>query len=167
MCAAPCAPSYAAAVPDPTPPVRRQRLGAYAVLRREHEGREQILLAELSARTSAAGAWTLPGGGVDHGEDPWATVVREAWEETGLRVRPTRVLTVTHSRWQGTGDDGAPTDRHSVQIVFAAEVDEADRDREPRVMEADSSTSRSAWIDLEEARGLRLLTAARHALGSL
>lgn len=134
------------------------------MLRREREGRQQILLAELSARTSAAGAWTLPGGGVDHGEDPWATVVREAWEETGLTVRPTRVLTVTHSRWQGTGDDGSATDRHSVQIVFEAEIDAADTDREPQVMEADSSTSQSRWIDVEEARGLRLLTAARHVL---
>lgn len=164
MCAAPGRVAYARAVPDPTPPVRRQRLGAYAVLRREHGGREQILLAELSTRTAAAGAWTLPGGGVDHGEDPWEAVVREAWEETGLRITPTGVRTVTHSRWRGVGDDGAPTDRHSVQIVFDADIDPADLDREPRVMEADSSTSQSRWIDVEEARGLRLLTAAARVL---
>lgn len=31
-------------------------------------------------------AWTLPGGGVDKGEDPEAAAMREAFEETGLKV---------------------------------------------------------------------------------
>lgn len=36
--------------------------------------------------------WCMPGGGVDAGEDPYNAVIREAQEETGLIVRPTRLV---------------------------------------------------------------------------
>lgn len=40
------------------------------------------------------GVWELPAGGVDPGEAPAQAVVREVYEETGLKVRPTRLLGV-------------------------------------------------------------------------
>ena len=61
---------------------RRQRIGAYAVIVRD----DQILLSRLAPRLTKSELWTLPGGGVDHGEDPRAAVVREVHEETGLDV---------------------------------------------------------------------------------
>ena len=48
------------------------RVAAYAVCVRE----EEILLARWVARDGVK-KWTLPGGGMDHGEDPLDTVVRE------------------------------------------------------------------------------------------
>ena len=59
-------------------------MGAYAVMLREHEGRVEVLLSRLSARVSRTELWTLPGGGIDHGEDPRLAVIREIREETGL-----------------------------------------------------------------------------------
>jgi 8-oxo-dGTP pyrophosphatase MutT (NUDIX family) len=41
-----------------------------------------------------AGPWSLPAGAIDPGESPRQAVVREAREETGLEVRPTRLLDV-------------------------------------------------------------------------
>lgn len=38
------------------------------------------------------GLETIPGGGVDDGETPQETVVREAFEETGMKVRPVMQL---------------------------------------------------------------------------
>ncbi len=61
--------------------------GAAAVIR-DAEGR--ILLQ----RRSEDGTWSLPGGATDPGESPARTVLREVWEETGLRVVPERVLAV-------------------------------------------------------------------------
>jgi len=62
--------------------VDRQRLAAYGLV--VSEGR--VLLTRASSSSDFPGAWSLPGGGVDHGEHPEQTVVREFLEETGLAV---------------------------------------------------------------------------------
>ncbi|TJZ67424.1 NUDIX hydrolase [Chitiniphilus eburneus] len=46
----------------------------------------------LLVREASDGLWTLPGGWCDIGESPADAVVREVREETGLSVRPTRLL---------------------------------------------------------------------------
>ena len=42
----------------------------------------------LLQRRSYDGLWSLPAGAVDPGESPAQAVVREVWEETGLKVVP-------------------------------------------------------------------------------
>ena len=44
------------------------------------------MLVRASERSGTPGTWSLPGGAVDHGEDPNHTVVRETAAETGLSV---------------------------------------------------------------------------------
>lgn len=48
----------------------------------------------LMIRRSDDGRWGLPAGAVDPGESPADAVVREVREETGLEVRPERLLGV-------------------------------------------------------------------------
>ncbi|MFD3430549.1 NUDIX hydrolase [Nocardia fluminea] len=55
------------------------RIAAYALCL-EHD---QVLLVRHVA-DSGETTWTLPGGGVEHGEDPFDAVTRELAEETGL-----------------------------------------------------------------------------------
>jgi ADP-ribose pyrophosphatase YjhB (NUDIX family) len=66
---------------DDAPP-RRQRVAAYALLTRGND----VLLTRMSGLTRIPGRWTLPGGGVDHGEDPRAAVEREVYEENGQHL---------------------------------------------------------------------------------
>ena len=49
----------------------------------------RVLLVRASSRSGTPGVWSLPGGAVDHGEDPNHTVVRETAAETGLSVTVT------------------------------------------------------------------------------
>ncbi|MGC5021747.1 NUDIX domain-containing protein [Micromonospora sp. DT47] len=60
-----------------------RRIAAYAVCA-DSVGR--VLLVRASERSGTPGTWSLPGGAVDHGEDPRHTVVRETAAETGLSV---------------------------------------------------------------------------------
>lgn len=48
----------------------------------------------LLQRRSDDGSWNLPAGAVDPGESPAQAVVREVWEETGLKVVPEKVAGV-------------------------------------------------------------------------
>jgi 8-oxo-dGTP diphosphatase len=68
-----------------------RRIGAYGICRDRH-GR--VLMVRASARSTRPGVWFLPGGGLDHGEDPVAAVVRELAEETGLVIEVTGVRDV-------------------------------------------------------------------------
>lgn len=79
-------------MPPVTPalePIRR--IAAYAICT-DQDGR--FLLVRASARAGTPGVWSLPGGAVDHGEDPNHTVVRETAAETGLSVAVARLRDV-------------------------------------------------------------------------
>src|SRR5512139_2192863 len=139
---------------DAAPP-ERQRVAAYALLTRDGE----VLLTQMSSRTRIEGRWTLPGGGIDHGEDPRDALRREVYEETGLRVEPRRVMDVHATHFVGARADGTVEDYHGIHLIFEADIDPGSREVEPHVVEQDGSTARAAWIPVERAFELDLLSA--------
>lgn len=56
-----------------------------AILERKDDGKMLITQRAMDKKW-AAGAWEIPGGGVDSGEDSYTAVQREVLEETGLDV---------------------------------------------------------------------------------
>jgi 8-oxo-dGTP diphosphatase len=121
---------------------RRQRLAAYALVVRG----DAVLLTRNSARGPHPGTWTLPGGGVDHGEPPATAVEREVLEETGLSATVDRLLGVHDEHFTGTAPDGREEDFHGVHLVFAATV----VDGEPVVRETGGTTDAVAWVPLAD-----------------
>lgn len=121
---------------------RVQRLAAYAVIVRG----DQILLSRLSERVTSQELWSLPGGGVDHGESPEHALVRELREETGLDAVPGALLGVNDKHLTGNAPDGRLEDFHAVNLVYSATVG----DGEARVEEVDGTTDAVAWVPLAD-----------------
>jgi 8-oxo-dGTP diphosphatase len=140
-------------------PVRKQRISARALLRRVHDGRDEVLLARVSsAGFSAAGTWTLPGGGIDHGEHPEDSVRREVHEETGLDIEVVRVLGVASRHFTGPSPRGELEDFHGLHVVYDARV--TSPTDEPRVVEVDGTTDDVAWQPVDDVLARRLKVAA-------
>jgi 8-oxo-dGTP diphosphatase len=66
------------------------RLAAYAVCIRDG----QVLLARHISSGTGESVWSLPGGMVEHAEDPFDAVIREVSEETGYTGVVERLLGV-------------------------------------------------------------------------
>jgi 8-oxo-dGTP diphosphatase len=125
-----------------TGPVPVVRVGAYAVTQRDGA----VLLARFVG--SDPPRWTLPGGGLDHGEDPRDGAVREVEEETGYRVELRRLLTVESFRALVDRPAG-PIDHHAICIVYTAEVVGGElRD------EVGGTTDTAAWVPLGDVPAL-------------
>ncbi|MFF1696019.1 NUDIX hydrolase [Streptomyces sp. NPDC058257] len=120
------------------------RVAAYAVCVQDG----QLLLARWVAGDGSK-RWTLPGGGMDHGEDPYDTVIREADEETGYAVEPVTLLGVDSLRRRYPRKLGAVADFHGLRIVYEARIAGGELRHE-----RDGSTDLAAWHHLDAVPGL-------------
>lgn len=93
---------------------QRTRISAYALIL----AARRILLCRISAELPRwEGAWTLPGGGIEFGEEPEAAMIREVEEETGLIVRATGLAGI-----DSIHDTTGPDDFHGIRIIYNVEV---------------------------------------------
>lgn len=123
------------------------RVAAYAVI---VDADDRVLLAHWNEGRRAA--WTLPGGGLEAGEDPEHAARREVREETGYRVVLEELLGI-HSRVIPAGrrlavDATGPL--HALRIVYRARVT-GGRLRN----ETDGSTDRAEWFARSSLRTLQ------------
>ncbi|MEV0286722.1 NUDIX domain-containing protein [Kribbella sp. NPDC050820] len=116
------------------------RLAAYAVC--IVDGR--VLLAHYRSEN-----WTLPGGRVEHAEDPFDTVIREVAEETGLTAVVERLLGVD-SRVIPSAEARAGIEHQNIGIYYQVRITGGDLRPEPN-----GETPESAWTPLHEVPALR------------
>ncbi len=134
------------------------RVASYALV--EDESR-RLLLVRIAPGYPAAGKWTLPGGGLNFGEDPALGVLRELGEETGLTGEVID-LAFVHSYVRGALPNHGLGAYHAIRIVYRVRITGGGlRD------EIEESTDRAAWFALDEARALPLVDLAVTALDHL
>ena len=148
-------------------PYQRQRVSAYAVVRRVPAGSTsgEVLLTRLSGTAAHPGRWTLPGGGIAHGERPAVALQREVAEECGVPCQVGDLLDVHDSHFSGTAPSGRWEDFHGVHLLFSATVG---NDAEPRVAETGGTTDAVAWVPVAdvESGAVDVLELVTHALGT-
>lgn len=131
-----------------------QRLAAYGIAK---DPRARVLLVRASPQSAVPGTWFLPGGGVEHGEHPETTVIREFEEETGLTVEVERLLRVM--------SDIVVMDRlrkrlHQVRLVYAVRLLGGDLRSE-----VEGSSDLVRWVEASQWPHMRLATFVTIILG--
>lgn len=123
------------------------RVAAYAVIV-DDEGR--VLLAHWNEGRRAA--WTLPGGGLEPGEDPADAARREVLEETGFHVELGDLLGI-HSRVIPARQritPGADAPLHTLRILYRARITGGQLRNE-----VGGSTDRAGWFPVAEIDDLQ------------
>lgn len=123
------------------------RVAAYAII---IDADDRILLAHWNEGRRAA--WTLPGGGLDPGEEPEKAARREVREETGYKVEIEDLLGI-HSRVIPVSrrmTEGATAPLHALRIIYRARIT-GGRLRN----ETNGSTDRAEWFPIASVHGLQ------------
>ncbi|MFD7478147.1 NUDIX hydrolase [Streptomyces sp. NPDC059837] len=122
------------------------RLAAYAVC--VEDGR--VLLAR-HVPPKGETKWTLPGGRVEHAEDPFDAVIREVAEETGCEAVVERLLGVD-SRVIPAAERTIPggPEHQNVGIFYQVRITGGQLRPEPN-----GETAESVWTPIPDVAGLR------------
>lgn len=131
------------------------RIAAYALC---IDDTDRILLCRLApTEVIDPGLWTMPGGGIDFGEDPADAVLRELEEESGLTGRIVRLRTIDSRVYPPNIARTVPM--HAIRVIYEVEISGgALRD------EVGGSTDGCAWLTREKTRDVRLVDLARLAM---
>ena len=120
------------------------RLAAYAVCIED----ERVLLARYVSPMGDTN-WTLPGGKVEHAEDPFDAVIREVAEETGCDAVVERLLGVD-SRVIPAAEARLGTEHQNVGIFYRVRITGGTLRREPN-----GETAESVWAPIPGVARLR------------
>lgn len=107
------------------------RVGAYVLC----VDRNSVLLVRSSSTTAKPGWWSLPGGGLEHGEQPEHAACRELKEETGLTASALVLLGVHSNVYERP-----QRLMHGVRLLYAGDSTGTLRS------ETSGSTDLCAWI---------------------
>ncbi|GGL03752.1 hypothetical protein GCM10007382_24500 [Salinibacterium xinjiangense] len=118
------------------------RVGAYGVI--------VVDGAILLTYWHEGGKWSLPGGGIEEGEQPMDAAIREIREETGFTASLERLLNADSIVIPGHARLGlAGVSLHSFRIVYEARIIAGELTHE-----VDGSSNEARWFALAEVQDL-------------
>jgi ADP-ribose pyrophosphatase YjhB (NUDIX family) len=121
------------------------RLAAYAVC---IEGERALLARHVSPNGESV--WTLPGGRVEHAEDPFDAVIREVAEETGCDAVVERLLGVDSRVIPASERLSGGPEHQNVGIFYRVRITRGRLRPEPN-----GETAESVWTPIPDVACLR------------
>jgi 8-oxo-dGTP diphosphatase len=101
--------------------------------------------------TLGDGRWTLPGGGIKHGESPAVAACREIREELGVTLPADTFISLAV---ETTANAGISYKAHFMKVVLPRKI----------TVTPDISVADTTWVAIASATTLRLDTTTRRAL---
>ena len=129
--------------------IRHTHLGVYGVLVID----DKVLLIK-KARGPHTGKWDFPGGSIEFGEEPYETLQREFWEETGItslkgRIRDSISYTLIYPYSESQLEE-----LHHIGIIYDVELLDLNFELKTGGDEQDSLGAK--WIEIEHLKTLEL-----------
>lgn len=133
------------------------RVAAYALC---FDEAHRLLLVRIAPgyTRDADGKWTLPGGGLNFGEDPAIGAIRELEEETGYTGVIERLAFVSSHARDAMPEMGFSA-FHGIRIVYHVRITGGQLRHE-----TEESTDMAAWISDDEMTQLQLVELVEQAL---
>jgi ADP-ribose pyrophosphatase YjhB (NUDIX family) len=124
----------------------RWRPSVYAIV--VHGGK--ILL------TRQGGSYHLPGGGMEFGEMPEAALVRETFEETGIKVASPRLIACKSNVFKGLRADDIEEFFQSILLFYACDYESGELSISGLDDHEQTWTEMPEWVPLEKFDTLKL-----------
>lgn len=119
--------------------VKHERIGCYGIIIKDNK----ICLIK-KANGGYKGKLDLPGGGIEHTEDPVDTLKRELMEEAGVKVVEYKLFQVTKTNiiWEYKKDHFE--DLHHIGILYTVKIESDKLKKEPDGLDSNGAS----WYDI-------------------
>lgn len=134
---------------------KHTHIGSYGII----TNNKQIILIK-KARGGYTGLLDLPGGGIEHTENPEETLKREIMEEVGITINNHKLLTILSNNITWNIRDNYYEDLHHIGIIYLIKAIDENIKTEPDGIDSNGAN----WYDINDININELTPFAKYAV---
>ena len=134
---------------------KHTHIGSYGII----TNNKQIILIK-KARGGYTGLLDLPGGGIEHTENPEETLKREIMEEVGISIDNHKLLTILSNNITGNIRDNYYEDLHHIGIIYLIKAIDENIKTEPDGIDSNGAN----WYQINDIKINELTPFAKYAV---
>ena len=134
---------------------KHTHIGSYGII----TNNKQIILIK-KARGGYTGLLDLPGGGIEHTENPEETLKREIMEEVGITINNHKLLTILSNNITGNIRDNYYEDLHHIGIIYLIKAIDENIKTEPDGIDSNGAN----WYQINDIKINELTPFAKYAV---
>ena len=134
---------------------KHTHIGSYGII----TNNKQIILIK-KARGGYTGLLDLPGGGIEHTENPEETLKREIMEEVGITINNHKLLTILSNNITWNIRDNYYEDLHHIGIIYLIKAIDENIKTEPDGIDSNGAN----WYQINDIKINELTPFAKYAV---